>query len=256
MQRAVRGPEVASLLVRTALLVAWSLPATAHRLPRHSTRKSQNTQCSIVQHSAARREDLFRSLRPASVAHYRLRSIQMAAYDTVNVWTAASDGDLETVRRCIENGMAPHTPDAQGYTCLHAAASYGHHELLRFLIARPGVNLNCGDEDGDTPLHVVEDVESCRMLLAAGADASVRNGDGLSPAGNARGEGRDAIADLLAQAHPAAAAADDASVIAARREAAADGDEAMEKLELSLNQLSEAAGVPATEENSNKRARV
>jgi len=29
----------------------------------------------------------------------------------------------------------------------------------------------------------------------------------------------------------------------------------MEKLELSLNQLSEAAGVPA-EENSNKRARV
>ena len=53
------------------------------------------------------------------------------------------------------------------------------------------------------------------------------------------------------------AAADDASVIAARREAAADGDEAMEKLELSLNQLSEAAGVPsASEENSNKRARV
>jgi ankyrin repeat protein len=186
-------------------------------------------------------------------------SIQMAAYDTTtNIWTAASDGDLETVRRCIEAGAhAPHTPDAQGYTCLHAAASYGHHELLRFLIARPGVNLNCGDEDGDTPLHVVEDVESCRMLLAAGADASVRNGDGLSPAGNARGEGRDAIADLLASVNPAAAAADDASVIAARREAAADGDEAMEKLELSLNQLSEAAGVPsASEENSNKRARV
>ena len=183
----------------------------------------------------------------------------MAAYDaSVNVWTAASDGDLATVRRCIESGAhAPHTPDAQGYTCLHAAASYGHHELLRFLIARPGVNLNCGDEDGDTPLHVVEDVESCRMLLAAGADPSKRNGDGLSPAGNARGEGRDAIADLLTQAHPAAAAADDASVIAARREAAADGDEAMEKLELSLNQLSEAAGgVPVAEENSNKRARV
>ena len=111
-------------------------------------------------------------------------------------------------------------------------------------------------QNGDTPLHVVEDVESCRMLLAAGADASVRNGDGLSPAGNARGEGRDAIADLLTQAHPAAAAADDASVIAARREAAADGDEAMEKLELSLNQLSEAAGGVPAEENSNKRARV
>ena len=181
----------------------------------------------------------------------------MAAYDTqTNVWTAASDGDLAIVKRCIESGAhAPHTPDAQGYTCLHAAASYGHHELLQYLIARPGVNLNCGDDDGDTPLHVVEDVESCRMLLAAGADASVRNSDGLSPAGNARGEGRDAIADLLASVNPAAAAADDASVIAARREAAADGDEAMEKLELSLNQLSEAAGVPQ-EESSNKRARV
>ncbi len=179
----------------------------------------------------------------------------MAAYDAqTNVWTAASDGDLDTVRRCIEGGAhQPHTPDEQGYTCLHAAASYGHHELLQYLIARPGVNLNCGDEDGDTPLHVVEDVESCRMLLAAGADPSKRNGDGLSPAGNARGEGRDAIADLLAQARPDVT--DDAAVIAARREAAADGDEAMEKLELSLNQLSEAAGVPA-EENSNKRARV
>ena len=179
----------------------------------------------------------------------------MAAYDaSVNVWTAASDGDLETVRRCIENGMAPHTPDAQGYTCLHAAASYGHHELLQYLIARPGVNLNCGDEDGDTPLHVVEDVESCRMLLAAGADASVRNGDGLSPAGNARGEGRDAIADLLAQARPDVT--DDAAVISARREASQDGDAALEKLELSLNQLSEAAGGVPAEENSNKRARV
>ena len=181
----------------------------------------------------------------------------MAAYDaSVNVWTAASDGDLDTVRRCIEGGAhQPHTPDEQGYTCLHAAASYGHHELLQYLIARPGVNLNCGDEDGDTPLHVVEDVESCRMLLAAGADPSKRNGDGLSPAGNARGEGRDAIADLLTQAAPGVT--DDASVIAARRKAAADGDEAMEKLELSLNQLSEAAGVPAAEEqNSNKRARV
>ena len=179
----------------------------------------------------------------------------MAAYDaSVNVWTAASDGDLDTVRRCIEGGAhQPHTPDEQGYTCLHAAASYGHHELLQYLIARPGVNLNCGDEDGDTPLHVVEDVESCRMLLAAGADPSKRNGDGLSPAGNARGEGRDAIADLLTQAAPGVT--DDASVIAARREASQDGDEAMEKLELSLNQLSEAAGVP-TEENSNKRARV
>ena len=181
----------------------------------------------------------------------------MAAYDaTTNVWTAASDGDLDTVRRCIEGGAhQPHTPDEQGYTCLHAAASYGHHELLQYLIARPGVNLNCGDEDGDTPLHVVEDVESCRMLLAAGADPSKRNGDGLSPAGNARGEGRDAIADLLAQARPDVT--DDAAVISARREASQDGDAALEKLELSLNQLSEAAGVPsASEENSNKRARV
>ena len=106
----------------------------------------------------------------------------MAAYDaSVNVWTAASDGDLDTVRRCIEGGAhQPHTPDEQGYTCLHAAASYGHHELLQYLIARPGVNLNCGDEDGDTPLHVVEDVESCRMLLAAGADPNLANFEGAT----------------------------------------------------------------------------
>ena len=170
-------------------------PAQHSEEPKHSA-----ALCSTRRHGA--KICLDRCDRPVFSLH-RLHIIQMAAYDTVNVWTAASDGDLATVKRCIESGAhAPHTPDAQGYTCLHAAASYGHHELLQYLIARPGVNLNCGDEDGDTPLHVVEDVESCRMLLAAGADASVRNGDGLSPAGNARGEGRDAIADLLAQARP------------------------------------------------------
>lgn len=184
----------------------------------------------------------------------------MAAYNAPNIWTAASDGDLETVRAAVNAGAhAPDQPDEQGYTCLHAAASYGHHALLHFLVARPGVDLSCGDEDGDTPLHVVEDVQSARILLAAGADPAWRNAEGLSPAGNARGEGRDALADLLAAANPAAAAADDPSVIAAHKEAAAGGDAAMEKLELSLAELAEASGVTVDggeEGGGGKRART
>ncbi|KAK7233995.1 hypothetical protein SO694_001020107 [Aureococcus anophagefferens] len=71
-----------------------------------------------------------------------------------NVWTAASDGQLEIVRVMIDSGAhRADEGDAQGYTCLHAASSYGHHDLLRYLLAQVAVDVNCKDEDGDTPLH-------------------------------------------------------------------------------------------------------
>lgn len=55
-----------------------------------------------------------------------------------NVWIAAGDGDLERVKFWLEEGgtwstdagMTPTTPDDSKYTPLHAAASYGQHDVL------------------------------------------------------------------------------------------------------------------------------
>jgi len=63
----------------------------------------------------------------------------------------------------------------------HAAASYGHLDVLTYLISRGG-NVNVSDEDGDTPLYTVENIETARFLVDNGADLTWRNHEGLTPA--------------------------------------------------------------------------
>lgn len=62
---------------------------------------------------------------------------------------------------------------------MHAAASYGHLELLEYLISKGG-DINVTDEDGDTPLYTVESVQVAKWMVEHGAEADVRNAEGLS----------------------------------------------------------------------------
>lgn len=43
-----------------------------------------------------------------------------------NIWTAASDGELEKVKGYLASGIDVNAQDETGYSPLHAAASYGH----------------------------------------------------------------------------------------------------------------------------------
>ncbi|PWN46492.1 hypothetical protein IE53DRAFT_372340 [Violaceomyces palustris] len=48
-----------------------------------------------------------------------------------NIWIAAGEGDLERVRHLVQvQGISPTAPDPYTYTPVHAAASYGHLEIL------------------------------------------------------------------------------------------------------------------------------
>ncbi|KAI0001495.1 ankyrin [Russula compacta] len=99
-----------------------------------------------------------------------------------NIWVAAGDGDLSRVRELIEHqSISPNVPDSFTYTPMHAAASYGHLDILTYLISRGG-NVNVTDEDGDTPLFTVENVETARFLVENGADSTWRNHEGLTAA--------------------------------------------------------------------------
>ncbi|KAF9468128.1 hypothetical protein BDZ94DRAFT_1247255 [Collybia nuda] len=63
---------------------------------------------------------------------------------------------------------------------MHAAASYGHLDILEFLISRGG-DVNITDTDGDTPLYTVENIETARFLVDRGAVINRRNSEGISP---------------------------------------------------------------------------
>ncbi|EIW57304.1 ankyrin, partial [Trametes versicolor FP-101664 SS1] len=100
-----------------------------------------------------------------------------------NIWVAAGDGDLDRVRPVdhARIAMSPNVPDPNTYTPMHAAASYGHLNVLEYLISRGG-DVNVTDNDGDTPLYVVENVETARFLVEHGATINRQNDEGISPA--------------------------------------------------------------------------
>ncbi|KAJ1860940.1 hypothetical protein LPJ73_001180 [Coemansia sp. RSA 2703] len=98
-----------------------------------------------------------------------------------NIWTAASDGDIDRVRALIEeNKELVNAKDQNGYTPMHAASSWKHIELLKLLVSSGG-DVNIRDTDGDTPLHICEDKECALFLLDHGADPKAENDEGLTP---------------------------------------------------------------------------
>ncbi|KZO91590.1 ankyrin [Calocera viscosa TUFC12733] len=128
-----------------------------------------------------------------------------------NIWVAAGDGDLERVQvRALEKGIAPNVPDQNTYTPMHAAASYGHLHILDYLISQGG-DVNVLDEDGDSPLYTVEDVQTARYLVEKGAAWDMRNEEGVTPAEALEEDFPDVSAYLRSLAGPAPASTDPAS---------------------------------------------
>lgn len=75
--------------------------------------------------------------------------------------------------------LSANVKDSNSYTPMHAAASYAHLELLEYLLSVGG-DINLRDDDGDTPLYVVESVDTARWMVDHGADPSLANDEGLS----------------------------------------------------------------------------
>ena len=109
----------------------------------------------------------------------------------MDIWTAASQGNLEAVSRFLAAGadvdatfIAPGIP-ASGATPLHLAVLADQGEIAEFLIEK-GANLDtqAQDEDGGTPLHwaaALGRVEMARRLIDAGADVHAKDNSGFTP---------------------------------------------------------------------------
>ena len=109
----------------------------------------------------------------------------------MDIWTAASQGNLEAVRRHLAAGaeidatfIAPGIP-ASGATPLHLAVLSDQGKIAQFLIRkRANLNAKAKDEHGGTPLHwaaALGRIEMARRLIGAGADVNARDNHAFTP---------------------------------------------------------------------------
>lgn len=85
----------------------------------------------------------------------------------------------ERVLQNLQEGEAS-AQDSHGYSLLHAAASYGHINLLKALVETHHVSPNIKDEDNETPLFFAETTEVAQCLLQLGADIDWKSAEGLT----------------------------------------------------------------------------
>eukprot|EP00245_Coleochaete_scutata_P016785 TRINITY_DN7983_c0_g1_i2.p1 TRINITY_DN7983_c0_g1~~TRINITY_DN7983_c0_g1_i2.p1 ORF type:complete len:486 (-),score=121.76 TRINITY_DN7983_c0_g1_i2:1102-2559(-) len=96
----------------------------------------------------------------------------------------AKDGNLDDMKRLLDQGVSPNETDGEGCTALHWAADRGHLETVRALLAA-GASINAQDGEGQTPLHyaITCDYKNiAEVLVKAGADVGIPDKDGVTPA--------------------------------------------------------------------------
>ena len=100
-----------------------------------------------------------------------------------NPFYLVADGKIDRVLSLLDaNPSLANKQDEYGYSLVHAAASYNHLTLLRRLVRDYSVDVNgLRDQDGETALFDVEQVETAKVLVEElGADITVVNHQGLT----------------------------------------------------------------------------
>lgn len=113
----------------------------------------------------------------------------------------AMHGSVEPLKQ--QQGKADvHSCDpASGRTALHFCAFWGHIDMTKYLTSVLKLNVNATDFNGDTPLHDAAShghEQVCKILVAAGANPTQKNREGLDAAAVARKAGYLQIAQILA----------------------------------------------------------
>ncbi|GAD96647.1 ankyrin repeat protein [Paecilomyces variotii No. 5] len=97
-----------------------------------------------------------------------------------NPYILAADNPSALLNLLRSNPSLASGQDEHGYSLLHAAASYGHIDLLRALVREFNVNVNLTDEDGETCLFVAENVDIAKCLVEElNVDPNHKNDEGL-----------------------------------------------------------------------------
>ena len=94
---------------------------------------------------------------------------------------------VELIGLLVNNGAEVNSRTEDGETPLHHAAASGAPDIIAALVAQ-GADVNARDVEGNTALHLAASCGNCELagdaivtLLDAGADAGLRNAQGLTP---------------------------------------------------------------------------
>jgi ankyrin repeat protein len=120
-----------------------------------------------------------------------------------------ADGGLEFLRLMLANGADVHSTDSYNGTGLIRAADRGHVEIVQELL-RTDINIDHVNRLGWTALLeaiILGDggprhTEVVRLLVEAGADVNLADGQGVSPLTHARQQGYQEIITILQSAGP------------------------------------------------------
>lgn len=111
-----------------------------------------------------------------------------------NGWTAltiaAAKGNRDLLQWLLDRGADAQVRDIYRYTPLLRAVDNGYITTAELLLTLPGTDINARDEYDNTALHhamSAKNLAMIRLLLKHGADASLRNRDGISATALASG---------------------------------------------------------------------
>lgn len=84
----------------------------------------------------------------------------------VQMCEEAYAGNMEQIRRLVENGVSVNDPDYDGRTALHLAVCEGREDVVLYLLDRKA-DVNCQDRFGGTPMEdaIRHDRESVQKIL-------------------------------------------------------------------------------------------
>ncbi|MDR3200981.1 MAG: ankyrin repeat domain-containing protein [Spirochaetales bacterium] len=141
----------------------------------------------------------------SSVIVLLMASLTVYCQSTDNpVLKAVAGGDPVKVKSALESNKNINVDerDSYGGTALHGAMFIKNAEIVKLLIQH-GYDINAiGPRNGYTPLHDAvwaNYPEGAKLLLAAGADAAIKNHDGLTPLELARKDGKKELIAILEQ---------------------------------------------------------
>ncbi|KAN0133356.1 Ankyrin repeat-containing domain protein [Lactarius tabidus] len=114
---------------------------------------------------------------------------------------SSMDGGLEIAKTLIKYGADVNSRDSFGWTPLHAAARYGHTDVVQLLLD-DGADINATQWEGLTALHLASvngRFEVVQLLLDQGANVHPRDAYGKTASHYASIYGRQTIVQLLSE---------------------------------------------------------
>jgi ankyrin repeat protein len=124
----------------------------------------------------------------------------IGGFDWTALMVASVKGHVPAVRQLLSSGANPNLADIYGWTPLMRAVYERRDAVAQALLERPEVALDAANDQGATALHLAAangDEGLARALLAAGADPSIGDRQGRTPANAAAAAGHEKVAKLL-----------------------------------------------------------